>query len=72
MQPVVWGLMSFSLLRPLCLVRLHRPSETETRPSGTDFVSRCSRCGKQLIKKRLSKKWVAMKAPSSRPRKRRR
>jgi hypothetical protein len=61
-----------SLLRPLCLLGLHRASEADTRPAGTDYTSRCSRCGRGLIKKRFSKKWVPMRMPAAKERKRRR
>ena len=64
--------MAFSLLRPLCLLGLHDPSEAETRPVGTDYTSCCTRCGRGLIKKRFSKKWVPLKVPVRKGRKRRR
>jgi hypothetical protein len=64
--------MGFSPLRPLCLLGVHRPSKADIKPAGTDYVTVCARCGRGLIKKRFSNKWVQMKARESKARRKRR
>lgn len=54
------------VLRPLCLLGIHIPDVPKTRHVGTDYVSECRGCGKRLIKKRMSKRWVVMRTSAKR------